>query len=258
MTRMKFSGIRACVSGGASGLGRAVAAAVVGAGGSAVLLDLNPAQGAATAAELGPQAHFVAGDVTRESDVEAAMALARDRLGGLDLAVTCAGIGAAGRMIGRSGPMSADFFRRMIEVNLVGTLLCAKSAALLMQQNAPGADGERGVIVMTASIAAFDGQIGQVAYSASKGGIVAMTLPMARELASSGIRVVTIAPGIFQTPLLAALPEAAQASLGQQVPFPSRLGRPAEYAALVSQIVENSMLNAETIRLDGALRMAPR
>jgi NAD(P)-dependent dehydrogenase (short-subunit alcohol dehydrogenase family) len=154
--------------------------------------------------------------------------------------------------------MSADFFRRMIEINLVGTLLCAKGAALLIQQNAPDAGGERGVIVMTASIAAFDGQIGQVAYSASKGGIVAMTLPMARELASSGIRVVTIAPGIFQTPLLAALPEAAQASLGQQVPFPSRLGRPDEYAALVAQICENSMLNGETIRLDGALRMAPR
>jgi NAD(P)-dependent dehydrogenase (short-subunit alcohol dehydrogenase family) len=146
----------------------------------------------------------------------------------------------------------------MIEINLVGTLLCAKAAAQLMQQNAPDAGGERGVIVMTASIAAFDGQIGQVAYSASKGGIVGMTLPMARELASSGIRVVTIAPGIFETPLLAALPEAAQASLGQQVPFPSRLGRPDEYAALVTQIFENSMLNGETIRLDGALRMAPR
>ena len=258
MRPMKFSNVRAFVSGGASGLGRAVAAGVVGAGGSAVLFDLNPTQGAATAAELGTRAHFVAGDVTREGDIEAAMMLARERLGGLELLVTCAGIGAAGRLIGRSGPMSADFFRRMVEVNLVGTLLCAKAAAVLMQQNAPGADGERGVIVMTASVAAFDGQIGQVAYSASKGGIVGMTLPMARELASSGIRVVTIAPGIFHTPLLAALPEAARTSLGQQVPFPSRLGRPDEYAALVAQIVENSMLNGETIRLDGALRMAPR
>jgi NAD(P)-dependent dehydrogenase (short-subunit alcohol dehydrogenase family) len=258
MRPMKFSNVRAFVSGGASGLGRAVASRVIGAGGSVVLLDVNPAQGAATAAELGARAHFVTGDVTSEPAVETAMDLARERLGGLDLAVTCAGIGSAARLIGRSGPMSADFFRRMIEINLVGTLLCAKGAALLIQQNAPDAGGERGVIVMTASIAAFDGQIGQVAYSASKGGIVAMTLPMARELASSGIRVVTIAPGIFQTPLLAALPEAAQASLGQQVPFPSRLGRPDEYAALVAQICENSMLNGETIRLDGALRMAPR
>jgi NAD(P)-dependent dehydrogenase (short-subunit alcohol dehydrogenase family) len=258
MRPMKFSAIRAFVSGGASGLGRAVAARVVGAGGAAVLLDLNPAQGAATAAELGPHAHFCSGDVTDERSIDAAMTMARERLGGLDLAVSCAGIGTAGRLIGRAGPMSAEFFRRMIEINLVGTLLCSKAAALLMQQNTPNDGGERGVIVMTASIAAYDGQIGQVAYSASKGGIVGMTLPMARELASSGIRVVTIAPGIFHTPLLAALPEAAQASLGQQVPFPPRLGRPEEYAALVTQIVENGMLNGETIRLDGALRMAPR
>jgi len=258
MRRMKFSGIRAFVSGGASGLGRAVAAAVVSAGGNAVLFDLNPTQGAATAAELGPRAHFVGGDVTHESSIERAVSFAHERLGGLDLAVSCAGIGTAGRLIGRAGPMSAEFFRRMIEINLVGTLLCSKAAALVMQQNQPNAEGERGVIVMTASIAAYDGQIGQVAYAASKGGIVAMTLPLARELASSGIRVVTIAPGIFQTPLLAALPEAAQVSLGQQVPFPPRLGRPEEYGALVSQIVENSMLNGETIRLDGALRMAPR
>jgi NAD(P)-dependent dehydrogenase (short-subunit alcohol dehydrogenase family) len=258
MRSVKFSNSRVFVSGGASGLGRAVAGRVIGTGGSVVLLDVNPAQGAATAAEFGPRAHFVAGDVTSEPAVETAMGLVRERLGGLDLAVTCAGIGTAARLIGRAGPMSADFFRRMIEINLVGTLLCAKAAAQLMQQNAPDAGGERGVIVMTASIAAFDGQIGQVAYSASKGGIVGMTLPMARELASSGIRVVTIAPGIFETPLLAALPEAAQASLGQQVPFPSRLGRPDEYAALVTQIFENSMLNGETIRLDGALRMAPR
>jgi NAD(P)-dependent dehydrogenase (short-subunit alcohol dehydrogenase family) len=231
---------------------------VIAAGGAAVLFDLNPEQGAAAATELGARAHFIAGDVTDESSIEAATALARERLGGIDLAVNCAGIGPAARLIGRSGPMSAAFFRRMIEINLVGTLLCSKAAALLMQRNEPSADGERGVIVMTASIAAFDGQIGQVAYSASKGGIAAMTLPMARELASSGIRVVTIAPGIFLTPMLAGLPEAAQSSLSEQVPFPSRLGRPEEYAALVAHIVENSMLNGETIRLDGALRMAPR
>ena len=255
---MKFAGIRALISGGASGLGRAVATQVIAAGGAAVLFDLNPEQGAAAATELGARAHFIAGDVTDESSIEAATALAGERLGGIDLAVNCAGIGPAARLIGRSGPMSAAFFRRMIEINLVGTLLCSKAAALLMQRNEPSADGERGVIVMTASIAAFDGQIGQVAYSASKGGIAAMTLPMARELASSGIRVVTIAPGIFLTPMLAGLPEAAQSSLSEQVPFPSRLGRPEEFAALVAHIVENSMLNGETIRLDGALRMAPR
>jgi NAD(P)-dependent dehydrogenase (short-subunit alcohol dehydrogenase family) len=255
---MRFAGIRAFVSGGASGLGRAVVARVIADGGQAVLFDLNPVQGAATAAELGERAHFVPGDVSDEGAVERGLAFTAERLGGLDLAVTCAGIGAAGRLLGRSGPMSADFFRRMIEINLVGTLLCSRGAAQLMQRNAPDAQGERGVIVMTASIAAFDGQIGQVAYSASKGGIVAMTLPMARELASSGIRVVTVAPGIFHTPLLAALPEAAQISLGQQVPFPPRLGRPEEYASLVAHIAGNNMLNGETIRLDGALRMAPR
>jgi NAD(P)-dependent dehydrogenase (short-subunit alcohol dehydrogenase family) len=255
---MRFAALRAFISGAASGLGHAVAARVIAAGGQAVLFDLNAAQGAAAAAELGTRAHFCAGDVTDEASIEAALACVRAKLGGLDLAVNCAGIGTAGRLIGRSGPMSAAFFRRMIEINLVGTALCSKAAALLMQHNSANAQGERGLIVMTASIAAFDGQIGQVAYAASKGGIVAMTLPMARELASSGIRVVTIAPGIFLTPMLAALPEAAQHSLGQQVPFPARLGRPEEYAALVEHIAENSMLNGETIRLDGALRMAPR
>jgi len=255
---MRFAALRAFISGAASGLGHAVAARIIAAGGQAVLFDLNAAQGAAAAAELGPRAHFCAGDVTDEASIEEALAGVRAKLGGLDLAVNCAGIGTAGRLIGRSGPMSAAFFRRMIEINLVGTALCSKAAALLMQQNSANAQGERGLIVMTASIAAFDGQIGQVAYAASKGGIVAMTLPMARELASSGIRVMTIAPGIFLTPMLAALPEAAQHSLGQQVPFPARLGRPEEYAALVEHIAENSMLNGETIRLDGALRMAPR
>jgi NAD(P)-dependent dehydrogenase (short-subunit alcohol dehydrogenase family) len=258
MRRMKFSGIRAFISGGASGLGRAVAAAVVDAGGNALLFDLNPAQGAATAAELGPRAHFVGGDVTHESSIERAVSFAHERFGGLDLAVSCAGIGTAGRLIGRAGPMSAEFFRRMIEINLVGTLLCSKAAALVMQQNPPNADGERGVILMTASIAAYDGQIGQVAYAASKGGIVAMTLPMARELASSGIRVVTIAPGVFLTPMAQSLPPEVQQSLASQVPFPTRLGHPDEYASLVAQILENVMLNGETIRLDGAIRMPPR
>lgn len=258
MHGMKFAGIRAFISGGASGLGHAVASRVIAGGGQVLLFDLNPVLGAAAAAEFGTRCHFVVGDVGDETAVEAAMASARTQFGGIDMAVCCAGIGTASRLLGRAGPMSTAFLRRMIEVNLVGTVLCARGAAALMQANTPDPDGERGVIVMTASIAAYEGQIGQVAYAASKGGIVAMTLPMARELASSGIRVVTIAPGIFQTPLLSALPEAAQLSLGQQVPFPPRLGRPDEYAALVEQVAGNTMLNGETIRLDGALRMAPR
>jgi NAD(P)-dependent dehydrogenase (short-subunit alcohol dehydrogenase family) len=179
-------------------------------------------------------------------------------MGGLNLAVSCAGVGWPKRMVGKEGPMPGEFFRKVIEINLVGTLLLCKEAAAVMQQNTPNAEGERGALVMTASVAAFDGQIGQVAYAASKGGVVGMTLPMARELASSGIRVVTIAPGLFMTPMLAALPQEARDSLGQQVPFPPRLGRPAEYAQLVGQVIQNPMLNGETIRLDGAIRMAPR
>jgi len=172
--------------------------------------------------------------------------------------VSCAGVGWAKRIVAKDGPMPGEFFRKVIEVNLIGTLLFCKAAAAAMQKNAPNADGERGAIVMTASVAAFDGQIGQVAYSASKGGIVGMTLPMARDLSSSGIRVVTIAPGIFMTPMLAGMPLDVQESLGKQVPFPPRLGRPAEYAQLVMQVAENTMLNGETIRLDGAIRMTPR
>ncbi|MDH4311093.1 MAG: SDR family NAD(P)-dependent oxidoreductase, partial [Gammaproteobacteria bacterium] len=187
-----------------------------------------------------------------------AVAAATAAMGGLNLAVSCAGVGWPKRMVGKEGTMPGDFFRKVIEINLVGTLLLCKEAAAAMQRNAPNAEGERGALVMTASVAAFDGQIGQVAYAASKGGVVGMTLPMARELASSGIRVVTIAPGLFMTPMLAALPQEARDSLGLQVPFPPRLGRPAEYAQLVRQIVENPMLNGETIRLDGAIRMAPR
>ena len=183
---------------------------------------------------------------------------AAEAMGGLNVAVNCAGVGWPKRMVGKEGPMPGDFFRKVIEINLVGTLLVCKAAAAAMQSNEPNEDGERGAIVMTASVAAFDGQIGQVAYSASKGGIVGMTLPMARELASKGIRVVTVAPGLFMTPMMAGLPAEAQESLGKQVPFPSRLGRPAEYALLVQQIIENPMLNGETIRLDGAIRMAPR
>jgi NAD(P)-dependent dehydrogenase (short-subunit alcohol dehydrogenase family) len=255
---MKPSDARAIVSGGASGLGLAAATAIIQAGGRAVLLDVHQAQAAAAVTTLGERAAYVCADVTRESEVEAAVAQGVERMGGVNVAVNCAGIGSAARLVGRQGPMSAEFFRHVLEVNLVGTLLVCRSAAVAMQRNEPGADGERGVIVMTASVSAFDGQIGQIAYSASKGGIVSMTLPMARELASSGIRVISIAPGVFLTPMLASMSSEVQASLAQQVPFPPRLGQPQEYAALVLQILENRMFNGTTVRLDGAMRMQAR
>ncbi len=255
---MQLRESHAVVTGGASGLGLAVARLIVKSGGQVALLDVNAEQGASAATALGERAVFIATDVTDETAVDAAVAKARERMGRIDAAVNCAGIGAPARLVGRQGPMPAAFFRKMIEINLVGTVLTAKAAAVAMQQNAPNSAGERGVIVMTASVAAFDGQIGQVAYAASKGGIVAMTLPMARELASSGIRVMTIAPGLFATPMMQALPQEAQDSLGKQTPFPPRLGHPDEYAAMVGHILENTMLNGETIRLDGAIRMQAR
>ena len=255
---MEVRGTRAIVTGGASGLGLAAARELVAAGGRAALLDLNVEAGAAAVAELGSGATFLRVDVASEAAVDAAVAEAVRLMGGLEITVSCAGIATPRRMLGKDGVMPGDFFRRVVEVNLVGTLLVCKAAAAAMQKNVPNTDGERGVIVMTASVAAFEGQVGQVAYSASKSGVVGMTLPMARELASAGIRVMTIAPGIFMTPMLAGLPADAQESLGKQVPFPSRLGRPAEYAQLVRQVIENPMLNGETIRLDGAIRMAPR
>lgn len=249
---------RAVVSGGASGLGLAVATRIVQAGGSVTLFDVNEAQGTAAAATLGERAGFFATDVTDEAAVNSAIDRARERMGSVNTAVNCAGIGMPARLVGKQGAMAGAFFRKMIEINLVGTVLVSKAAAVAMQLNLPNAAGERGVIVMTASVAAFDGQIGQVAYSASKGGIVAMTLPMARELASSAIRVMTVAPGIFATPMLKSLPQEAQDSLGRQTPFPPRLGEPDEFAAMVGHIIENTMLNGETIRLDGAIRMQPR
>jgi NAD(P)-dependent dehydrogenase (short-subunit alcohol dehydrogenase family) len=255
---MQLKETHAIVTGGASGLGLAVANRIVLAGGHVTLLDVNEAQGAAAAAALGDRAVFIATDVTDESAVNGAIDRARQQMGSIDAAVTCAGVGMPARLVGKQGAMAGAFFRKMIEINLVGTVLAIKAAAVAMQQNAPNAAGERGVIVMTASVAAFDGQIGQVAYAASKGGIVAMTLPMARELASSGIRVMTIAPGLFATPLLKALPQEAQDSLAKQTPFPPRLGEPDEFAAMVGHIIENVMLNGETIRLDGAIRMQPR
>jgi NAD(P)-dependent dehydrogenase (short-subunit alcohol dehydrogenase family) len=246
------------ITGGASGLGRAAAEALIAGGAHAVLVDVNGEAGRAAEAALGHTARFALADVTSEEQVNQAIALAQSAFGGLHGVINAAGIGPAAKVLGKNGPHPLDLFEQTIRVNLVGTFNVIRLAAAAMAENTPDTSGERGVIVNTASIAAFDGQIGQPAYAASKGGIVALTLPVAREFASRGIRVVTIAPGIFDTPLLAALPEPARVSLGQQVPFPSRLGRPAEYASLVRHIVENEMLNGEVIRLDGALRMAPR
>ena len=255
---MLMQDIRAIVTGGASGLGLAVVEDVIAAGGRATMLDVNDAAGLEAAQRLGERSAFQKVDVTSESAVDAAVQSAVTNMGGLNLAVNCAGVGWPKRLVGKDGPMPGEFFRKVIEINLVGTLLVCKAAAAAMQKGAPNAAGERGAIVMTASVAAFDGQIGQVAYAASKGGIVGMTLPMARELAAFGIRVVTIAPGLFLTPMMASLPKEAQESLGKQVPFPPRLGHPSEFASLVRQVAENPMLNGETIRLDGSIRMAPR
>ena len=255
---MKLNEVRAVVTGGASGLGNAVAQRLISAGAKVTLLDVNEAAGQAAAKALGAGAFFQTVDVSKESVVDAAIQQAKEDMGGINLAVNCAGVAWARRTVNKEGAMPGEFFRKVIEVNLIGTLLVAKSAAAAMSSNTPNEEGERGVIVMTASVAAFDGQIGQVAYSASKGGVVGMTLPMARDLSGVGIRVMTIAPGIFKTPMMAAMPQEAQDSLGKQVPFPPRLGRPEEYAALVAHICENSMLNGECIRLDGAIRMTPK
>jgi len=255
---MRIEGKTFIATGGASGLGRAAAEAIVAAGGNAVLVDVNAEVGAATEAALGTTSKFVRTDVTSEAEVQAAIKTAVASFGGLHGVVNAAGIGPAAKVVGRNGAHPLDLFEKTIRVNLTGTFNVIRLAAAAMMTNTPEASGERGVIVNTASIAAYDGQIGQPAYAASKGGIVALTLPVAREFAPVGIRCVTIAPGIFDTPLLAALPDAARVSLGQQVPFPSRLGRPEEYGALVRHIIENEMLNGEVIRLDGALRMAPR
>ena len=246
----------ALVSGGASGLGRATAEALLATGVKVVILDLPSSAGKAVAERLGPGVVFAPGDVTSEESVAAAVAAAAE-LGQLRVAVNCAGIGPTARTVGKNGPFPLDLFQKVVEVNLIGTFNVIRLAAAAIGQAEP-VDGERGVSVNSASVAAFDGQIGQAAYAASKGGIVALTLPVARDLASSQIRVVTIAPGLFATPLLAGLPAEAQDSLGKQVPHPSRLGEPAEYAHLVTSIVGNPMLNGETIRLDGAIRMAPR
>jgi NAD(P)-dependent dehydrogenase (short-subunit alcohol dehydrogenase family) len=255
---MDLNGRTVLVTGGASGLGGATVDMVIAAGGRAVILDLNSVDGARTAAGYGDAARYVAGDVTQAGDVQRAIDLARTAFGGLHGLVNAAGVAAAERVLPREGPQPLEHFLRVIHINLVGTFNAIRLAAAAISANEPSPGGERGVIVNTASVAAYDGQIGQAAYSASKGGIVAMTLPIARELAKFGIRVMTIAPGTFDTPLLAGLPDAARASLAEQVPFPPRLGRPPEYAALVRHIFENEMLNGEVIRLDGAIRMAPK
>ncbi|HTC16499.1 MAG TPA: SDR family NAD(P)-dependent oxidoreductase [Steroidobacteraceae bacterium] len=255
---MKIQDARAVVTGGASGLGYAVVRHVVGAGGQAVILDVQEGPGRAAAAGLGDAASFVRCDVTSEAEVNAAMDTAQSRLGGLNLLVNCAGVIGAGRVLGKNGPMAGEFFTKVIHINLIGTFLCDKAAANLMQHNAPGADGERGLLIHTSSVAAFEGQIGQAAYSATKAAVAGMTLPLAREFARIGIRCVAIAPGLFHTPMMDGMPQEVQDSLGAQVPFPARLGRPEEFAQLVASIVEIPMLNGETIRLDGAIRMQPK
>lgn len=246
------------VTGGASGLGAASARTLHAAGANVVIADLQTDKGEALARELGERARFVKCDVTSEADGKAAVDLALKTFGGLQGLVNCAGIAIGEKTIGKECPHSLASFTRVVTINLIGTFNMIRLAADAMARGKPNADGERGVIVNTASVAAFDGQIGQAAYSASKGGVVGMTLPIARDVARSGIRVCTIAPGIFLTPMLEGLPKEVQESLGQQVPFPSRLGQPSEYAALVKHIAENAMLNGEVIRLDGAIRMAPK
>lgn len=255
---MQADQIKAVITGGASGLGHAVAQRLVAQGATVSLFDVNEDKGNQAAAELGDKARFLATDVSNEDQVHDHIAAAAEAMGGINLLVNCAGILGAGRVLGREGPMPLARFAATIQVNLVGSFNVAKAAAEQMQNNEPGEDGQRGVIVNTASVAAFEGQIGQAAYSASKGGVVSMTLPMARELSRFGIRVATIAPGIFWTPMVDGMPESVQESLSASIPFPSRLGQPDEYADTVEFIINNRYINGTTIRLDGAVRLAPK
>lgn len=255
---MKLSDVRAVITGGASGLGLAVARHLLEHGARVVLFDVNAEKGEAAAASLGEHASFRTVDVTDEAQVTATIDAAAAALDGLNLLVNCAGILGAGRVLGREGPMPLSQFETTVRVNLIGSFNVAKAAAMRMQQNAPGEDGERGVIVNTASIAAYEGQIGQAAYSASKGGVIGMTLPMAREFARIGIRVMTVAPGVFHTPMVDGMPEDVYRSLCAQVPFPSRLGSGAEFAETVAFIVQNGYMNGSVIRVDGAVRLAPK
>jgi NAD(P)-dependent dehydrogenase (short-subunit alcohol dehydrogenase family) len=255
---MRIAEVKAVVTGGASGLGLAVARRLAADGAHVALLDLNESAGREQAAALGAHGGFHRCDVGDEASVDAALAAAATAMGGLNVAINCAGILGAGRALGKEGPMPLAQFERTIRVNLLGSFAVAKRAAALMQANAAGEDGERGVIVNTASIAAFEGQIGQAAYSASKGGVVGMTLPLAREFARIGVRVVTIAPGIFHTPMVDGMPPAVYESLCQQVPYPARLGDPAEFADAVAFAIGNRYLNGTTLRLDGAVRLQPK
>jgi NAD(P)-dependent dehydrogenase (short-subunit alcohol dehydrogenase family) len=256
---MDLHGSAAIVTGGGSGLGEATTREIVARGGRVTILDLARSKGADVAKSLGDAAQFCEADVASEEQVQAAVDATIRKFGLVNIVVNCAGIGTAGKTVDKEGkPFALALFRKTIEVNLIGTFNVIRLAGAKMQNNAPNAGGERGVIINTASVAAFEGQIGQCAYSASKGGVVGMTLPIARDFAGVGIRVCTIAPGLFLTPMLMGLPEAARVSLGKQVPFPSRLGDPSEYAMLACHIVENPMLNGEVIRLDGAIRMQPR
>ena len=255
---MKVEGTVALVTGGASGLGAATVRELLGAGGRAMILDRPQSDGAALAKELGSDAAFAAADVTSDAEVAAAVEQTIERFGAVHINLNCAGTGAAMKTTSKAGPMPLEIFAKVIEINLIGTFNVLRLCATQMTKNPGNQDGERGVIVNTASVAAFDGQIGQAAYSASKGGVVAMTLPIARDLASVGIRVCTIAPGTFDTPMLALMPDAMRQALAAQIPFPPRLGQPREFAALARHIVENAMLNGETVRLDGALRMPPK
>ena len=256
---MQLASVRAVITGGVSGLGFAVAQHLVANGGKVALFDVNEEKGAAAVAELGEaNARFWKTDVSNEERVADNVAAANEFLGGLNAAINCAGILGAGRVLGKEGPMPLSQFQTTVMVNLVGSFNVAKAAAALMQNNEAGVDGERGVIINTASVAAYEGQIGQAAYSASKGGVVGMTLPIARELARFGIRVMTIAPGVFWTPMVDGMPQSVQESLAASIPFPSRLGKPEDFASLVAYILGNTYLNGETIRLDGATRLAPK
>jgi 3-hydroxyacyl-CoA dehydrogenase/3-hydroxy-2-methylbutyryl-CoA dehydrogenase len=255
---MRISESVALVTGGASGLGEATVRLLAGAGGAVMILDRPGSAGEQLAGGLGSRVAFCPADVTDEGQVRDAVARTVERFGTVHIAVNCAGVGVAMRTVTREGPHPLDLFTKVIQVNLIGTFNVLRLAAAQMAKNTPNDEGERGVIINTASVAAYEGQIGQAAYSASKGGVVGMTLPIARDLASLGIRVLTIAPGTFDTPMLAMAPEPLRQALAAQIPFPSRLGRPSEYAALVGHMLENVMLNGETIRLDGAIRMAPK
>jgi len=255
---MDLNGKTFIVTGGGSGLGAATARLFAESGANVVVADLNEENANKVAGEIGDKGRGIKCDVTEADQVTAAIELAQKEFGGLNGAVNCAGIGSAMRTTSKSGPFDLDMFKFVVNVNLIGTFNVIRLVSTAISENEPDPNGERGVFINTASVAAFEGQIGQAAYSASKGGIVGMTLPIARDLAKLGMRVVTIAPGLFNTPLLAALPDDVKASLGAQVPFPSRLGEPEEFATLAKQIVENTMLNGETIRLDGAIRMQPK